>query len=145
MRSFILLTSLCFALVACSDDDPVFVGTEQPRPGVAGEGLRKAPHDLPRPEPDRPGPGGLAGSERGHAPVQPARIDFLRIDNNSIISDRVIERYLADVEIGGPLDLEQIETAIHRIYGLGLYQNVRYELIEENDQTGLAFDLDERS
>lgn len=89
--------------------------------------------------------GAHRAAQLGLTPALPSRVDFIRIDNDSIISNRVIERYLADIEIGGPLDLEQIETAIHRIYGLGLYQNVRYELIEENDQTGLAFDLDERS
>ncbi len=85
------------------------------------------------------------GAQLGLTPVEPSRIDFVRIDNDSIISDQIIERYLEDIEIGGPIDLPQIETAIHRIYGLGLYENVRYELIEENDQTGLILDLDERS
>ncbi len=81
----------------------------------------------------------------GLTPEPPSQVDFVRINNDSIISDRVIERYLADIEIGGPLDLQRIETAINRIYGLGLYQNVRYEFVEENDETGLVLDLDERS
>ncbi|MDH3419825.1 MAG: patatin-like phospholipase family protein [Gammaproteobacteria bacterium] len=84
-------------------------------------------------------------AQLGLTPAPPSRVDFVRINNDSIISDRVIERYLADIEIGGPLDLEQIETTVNKIYGLGLYQNVRYQLVEENEQTGLAFDLDERS
>ena len=83
-------------------------------------------------------------AQLGLTPVAPSRVDFVRINNDSIISNRVIERYLTDIEIGGPLDLEQIETAIHRIYGLGLYQNVRYEFVEEGEGTGLVFDLDER-
>jgi len=78
------------------------------------------------------------------APTPPSQIDFVRIDSDSIVSDRVIERYLADIEIGGPLDLEQIETVVHKIYGLGLYQNVRYGIVEESGRAGLAFDLDER-
>jgi NTE family protein len=89
--------------------------------------------------------GAHRAAQLGRTPALPSRVDFIRINNDSIISDRVIERYLADIEIGGPLDLEQIETAVHKIYGLGLYQNVRYELIEENEQSGLTFDLDERS
>ncbi len=84
-------------------------------------------------------------AQRGLTPAPPTRIEFVRIDNDSIISDRVIERFLSDIEIGGPLDLGQIERAIHRIYGLGLYQNVRYEIVEEDGSTGLTFDLDERS
>ena len=84
-------------------------------------------------------------AQLGLTPTPPSRIDFVRINNDSIISNRVIERFLADIEIGGPLDLERIETAVNRIYGLGLYQNVRYEFVDENGQTGLVFDLDERS
>ncbi len=89
--------------------------------------------------------GAYRAAQLGLTPEPPARVDFMRIDNDSIVSNRVIERYLGDIEIGGPLDLAQIETAVHKIYGLGLYQNVRYEVVEENARTGLVFDLDERS
>ena len=78
-------------------------------------------------------------------PVAPQRVDFVRIRNNSIVSNDVIAPYLAGIRNGGPLDLSQVEEAVNKIYGLGLYQNVRYEVISDGDQVGLEFELEERS
>jgi len=72
-------------------------------------------------------------------------VNFLRLENNSRISDAVIERHLRDVELGGPLDLETLEEAIDELFGLDLYQNVRYEVVTENGDTGIELQLDERA
>lgn len=75
----------------------------------------------------------------------PPELDFIRLDNNSIIASSVIEARLADIELGAPLDVDSVERAINRVYGLELYQNVRYDVVEEGGQTGLEVELRERS
>jgi NTE family protein len=72
-------------------------------------------------------------------------IDFIRIVNNSRIVDSIIRARLKDIEIGVPLDVDALEVSLNRLYGLELYQNVRYDVVEEGDQTGLELDLIERA
>ncbi|HEX9876838.1 MAG TPA: patatin-like phospholipase family protein [Gammaproteobacteria bacterium] len=72
-------------------------------------------------------------------------VDFVRVRNNSTLADSVVERYLEDIEIGAPLDIDSVEEAINRVYGLGLYQNVRYSVVEDSGRSGLEFQLDERA
>lgn len=72
-------------------------------------------------------------------------IDFVRINNDSIIADSVIEDRLGSVELGRTLDIESLERAIERVYGLEYYQTVRYSIVREGDQTGLELDLNSRS
>jgi NTE family protein len=83
----------------------------------------------------------VAGPEQPIAPT----IDFLRLRNNSSISDAIIERHLRGIAIGQPLDVAAVEDAVNRVYGMELYQNVRYILVTQGEQTGLEFQLDERS
>jgi len=83
----------------------------------------------------------LAGPPEFAPPI----IDFLRLRHNSNISDAVIERHLRGIEIGQPLDVATVEEAVNKIYGMELYQNVRYELITDGGRTGLEFGLDERA
>ncbi len=83
----------------------------------------------------------LAGPIRSEPPI----IEFLRLRNNSNISNAVIERHLRSIEVGQPMDLATVKEAVNKIYGMELYQNVRYELITDGEQTGLEFRLDERA
>ena len=73
------------------------------------------------------------------------KIDYIKLDNNSTIADSVVETRLNDIEIGAPLDVDKIERAMNRVYGLEYYQNVRYGLVTEGDSTGLEVELDPRS
>lgn len=84
-------------------------------------------------------------ARRARRPGAPPRIDFVRLQNDSIIDDSVIEFYLRDIELGAPLDLDRVEETINKIYGLGLYQNVRYEVVSDGGRAGLEFELEERS
>jgi NTE family protein len=72
-------------------------------------------------------------------------IDFVRLENDSRIADSVIEARLTDIEVGQPLDVDALELALNKVYGLDFYQNVRYQLVEENGATGLEIALTERS
>ena len=73
------------------------------------------------------------------------RIDFVNLTNDSPIADRVINARLGDIKLGEPLDVDAVDRAIDKVYGLELYQNVSYELVEEGDRTGLDIDLQARS
>jgi NTE family protein len=72
-------------------------------------------------------------------------IDFIRLQNNSAIADSVIETRLADIRLGEQLDVDQVEKAVNKVYGLEYYQNVRYALVNEAGRTGLDVQLDKRS
>ncbi len=72
-------------------------------------------------------------------------IEFIEIANDSNISDSLIHDRLREIIIGEPLDIEAVETAIGRVYGLEFYQTVRYSVVEQDGRTGLKVDLNERS
>jgi NTE family protein len=72
-------------------------------------------------------------------------IDFINVHNDSIIRDSIIRDRLSDIRIGEPLDVDAVERAIGRVYGLEYYQTVRYAVVEEDDQRGLEIDLNSRS
>ena len=72
-------------------------------------------------------------------------IDFVRLENDSPIADSVIAARMDDIKIGEPLDFEALDRALNKVYGLDFYQNVRYQLVDEGDTTGLEVSLTERS
>ena len=73
------------------------------------------------------------------------RIDFVRVENDSIIADSIIEDRLSGIESGELLDIEAVESAISRVYGLEFYQTVNYSVVEEDGLRGLEVDLNSRS
>ncbi|MFZ1643863.1 MAG: patatin-like phospholipase family protein, partial [Candidatus Contendobacter sp.] len=68
-----------------------------------------------------------------HQPV----IDFIRIKNNTRLSDQVIEKQL-HVKPGEPLDPQELNRNLNMIYGMGDFQQVTYSLVEEDGKTGLV-------
>jgi NTE family protein len=73
-------------------------------------------------------------------------VDFVKLKNNSQIADSIVRTRLRDIKIGEPLDLDTVERAMNKVYGLEYYQNVRYGLVtEDNGDTGLEVELDQRS
>ena len=73
-------------------------------------------------------------------------VDFVQLDNRSRIADSVVEERLRDIEIGQPLDVDKVERAMNKVYGLEFYQNVRYGLVTNDDgKTGVDVELDPRS
>ncbi|NVK40303.1 MAG: patatin-like phospholipase family protein [Oceanospirillaceae bacterium] len=63
-------------------------------------------------------------------------VHFVRIENDSTVDDAMIRDRLRQ-RIGEPLDRARLEQDIGNIYGLELFQSVRYDVIEENGQSGL--------
>jgi NTE family protein len=72
-------------------------------------------------------------------------VDFVHLENHSPIADSVVQTRLRDIKIGQPLDVDAVEKAIDKVYGLEYYQNVRYGLVDDNGATGLDVELDPRS
>jgi NTE family protein len=76
---------------------------------------------------------------------EPPVVEFVDVRNNSRIADSVIESRLRDIEVGEPFDVDTVEQAIYKVYGLDFFQNVRYDLVTENGRTGVSVAVDERS
>jgi NTE family protein len=82
--------------------------------------------------------------DRQVVPDKLPTIDFVRLDNPSRISDAVI---LARVTIrpGQPLNSTQLDKDINEIFGLGVFESVRYEVVEEGGKSGLVLHVREKS
>jgi NTE family protein len=99
---------------------------------------RLRPLSLPPPAYD----GYLAdrASRREGTPV----VEFIRIENNSRLSDGAIEARLTQ-RIGEPLDTERMDRDISLIHGLGNFESVRYEVVDEGARRGMVVRADELS
>jgi NTE family protein len=74
------------------------------------------------------------------------RIDFVTLDNDSPIADSVVATRLDSIEIGAPLDVDEVEKAMNKVYGLEYFQNARYGLTTAADgSTGIEVEVDKRS
>jgi NTE family protein len=84
-------------------------------------------------------------ADRGHPRPAPI-VSFVRLDNGSSIADSVILARIGDIALGAPLDPSAVEAAVGRVYGLELFQNVRYEAVTDAAGTvGLQILVDERA
>ncbi|NQY25676.1 MAG: patatin-like phospholipase family protein [Piscirickettsiaceae bacterium] len=63
-------------------------------------------------------------------------IDFIRFDNDSSLDEQVLRQHLA-ISAGQELDINTIESGIETLYGLDVFQTVRYDLVNEDGKTGL--------
>ena len=72
---------------------------------------------------------------QGRQPTAPV-LDFIRIKNESAVSDDVIATRIT-ARAGEPLNVMQLEEDIAQVYGLEIFESVRYELVHEGDKTGL--------
>lgn len=64
-------------------------------------------------------------------------IDFIRIKNETRLSDQVIEQQLG-LKPGDHLDPEKLNRDLNIIYGMGDFQVVDYSLVKEGGKTGLV-------
>jgi NTE family protein len=71
-------------------------------------------------------------------------VAFVRINNNSGISDEVIQSHLA-IKVGEPLDIKNIEEGVETVYGLDIFESVRYDLVTEEGKTGVMVSAQEKS
>ncbi|HWH49177.1 MAG TPA: patatin-like phospholipase family protein [Burkholderiales bacterium] len=79
------------------------------------------------------------GQRRPSAPV----IDVVRIDNQSRVSDDVIAARIS-ARPGQPLDVKQLEKDIGTVYGLEIFESVRYDVVREEEKTILVVSAKEK-
>jgi NTE family protein len=75
-------------------------------------------------------------------PAMPV-VEFVHLDNRSRVSDEVLRSRIR-VRTGEPLDTAALEADIARIYGLELFENIRYEIVEEEGCKGVVLHVQER-
>ncbi|MDH3282507.1 MAG: BamA/TamA family outer membrane protein, partial [Gammaproteobacteria bacterium] len=73
----------------------------------------------------------------------PAVIAFVRIDNRSRIADEVIRSRL-QLKTGEPLDVVTLEQNLSELFGIGIFESVRYDLVTEQGQTGVVVRVKEK-
>lgn len=81
---------------------------------------------------------------RGTPRTAARQVDFVRIENKSRVSDEVIAARLS-VKAGEPLDVAALEHDIQQIYGLEIFESVRYALVEEDGKSGVVVQTKEKS
>jgi NTE family protein len=80
---------------------------------------------------------------RGKPRAEAPKVAFVRIKNQSKIGDEVIASQV-HTQPGELLNVAQLEQDIQQIYGLELFESVRYELVEENGKTGVVIEAKEK-
>ena len=71
-------------------------------------------------------------------------IEFVKLDNQSALSDDFVTSRVEEMQLGQPLDIEKLELSIARIYGTQVFQKIGYELVEDGDRIGLKVTAVER-
>ena len=126
-------------LKGISSSDFLKAGEAIPRGIASADGRRE---DLAR----------LAISEDAYQAYQAGRearmmarpvVEFVRLDNRSRISDELLRSRIR-IRIGEPLDLAALDADIARIYGLELFENIHYEIVEEEGRKGVVVHVQER-
>jgi NTE family protein len=87
--------------------------------------------------PDSGKPVVSAGRER---PV----IDFIELENDSGLSDKTVQRYFRHLKPGFPLDVSALEQDISELYGLDLFKQVSYRLVEKDGRKGIRIHVEEK-
>jgi NTE family protein len=71
-------------------------------------------------------------------------IEFVRVENDSSLSDAIIESRLRQ-RVGEPLDAARMDRDIALIFGLGNFESVRYAVVNEDGKTGVVVKAREKS
>lgn len=71
-------------------------------------------------------------------------VGFVRIENQSKIGDDVLAHPFQAL-IGKPLDQRTLKRSIEELYGWNIFESIRYEIIEEEDEQGLLVHVKEKS
>jgi NTE family protein len=80
----------------------------------------------------------LAAEKVPSGPSQPV-IDFIRVANNSRLSNQVIRSRLK-IKVGQRLNVDELKKDLAVIYGLENFERVDYRLVQEDGRTGLVID-----
>jgi NTE family protein len=75
----------------------------------------------------------------------PPVIDFIRVANQSRFEDDMLEYRVYNSKVGETFSVEKAERDVGRIYGLQVFSNVGYNIVEQGGETGLEFEIKERA
>jgi NTE family protein len=70
-------------------------------------------------------------------------ISYVRVNNDSQVDDEYLRQMLQQ-QTGQPLDVPTLEQDIGRIYGLGIFDSVQYDLEKTGSETGLVLKVREQ-
>lgn len=70
-------------------------------------------------------------------------VEFVRTDNRSAVADEVITSRIS-AKTGQPLDVAQLEKDVGHVYGLDIFESVRYDVVREGGETGLLISTREK-
>lgn len=126
-------------LKGISSSDFARAGEAIPRGMAAANDKRKA---LARLAPGENAYQAYLAERTARDPAMPV-VEFVRLDNQSRISDELLSARLR-VRIGKPLDTAALEEDIARIYGMELFENIHYEIVEEGGRKGIVLHVQER-
>ncbi len=70
-------------------------------------------------------------------------VEFIRIDNTSRIADSFIEKNIR-LNVGDEIDQNALVEDLTKIYGSGDFENIDYEIVQENGQTGIEVTAHDR-
>jgi NTE family protein len=73
----------------------------------------------------------------------PPQIDYVRVENSSKLSDRVLLRYVEPF-VGRPMDGDAISEALRRARALGGFSRLDYRIEERDGRTGLVIQVDQQ-
>lgn len=82
---------------------------------------------------------GLPSSPDGRPIIQ-----YVQVNNHSSLADEVINARI-DVPLGEPLDHKALDRQIAELYGMDLFEQVNYEIVESGGQKGLQLNVVEKS
>jgi len=88
---------------------------------AALQAFAMTPDDLPKPI-----------QEQLNQPRQLPRIEFVQVENNSAVSDKVVAAQIHQ-PVGEALDVSLLERDLSRLYGLDYFSVVRYRVVEDED------------
>lgn len=69
---------------------------------------------------------------------RPERVAFVRIRDDGPLSSKFLKSHI-QTEAGDEIDTERFADDASRLYGLGLYEQVGFQLVTEGDETGVEF------
>jgi NTE family protein len=91
------------------------------------------------------GPAPLVEPMRSNPNAEDYVVDFIEINNSSVLNDEVIRSRLA-VETGQPLDLDVLDRSVDQIYSLDVFESVTYDLEQKADgRQGIRVNANARS
>ncbi len=77
-------------------------------------------------------------AQRTHPAASASRLAFVRIIDDGELAPEVLKLKLS-VKAGDPIDHALLAHNADRLYGLGLYEKVSYELVDEGGRTGVEY------